>query len=150
MQRKGHTPSDSQKCHGTCILALLPASFCHSHAGKHKQDLANASYYYHSHGSVASLQIFSQVFISGRDYVLWVAPVTLAQCHQYICRFRENTAGRNAENSSNPAQRYLCDSFQMLPNLVFKKNYGATTTSLGYNFSYSPKTLPLQSSLLCI
>lgn len=41
------------------VALLLSASFFHSHAGKHRQDLANASYYYHSRASVAPLQIFS-------------------------------------------------------------------------------------------
>lgn len=57
-ERKGHTPLNSQQCHGMCIMALLLFSFCHSHAGKHRQNLANASCY-HSQASVAPLQIFS-------------------------------------------------------------------------------------------
>lgn len=54
----------------------LFSSFCLSHAGNHRQDLGNVSYYYYSHARVAPLQIFSWVFISGRDYGLWVVAVT--------------------------------------------------------------------------
>lgn len=36
------------------------------------RNLPNASYCYNFHANVVPLRIFSSVFISGRDYELWV------------------------------------------------------------------------------
>lgn len=60
--------------------------------------------------------------------MLWLVPVKLAECHQCNDRFRENTAGRKI-NLIHPKDTYVIPS-KCLPILVFKKNAGATTTSL--------------------